>query len=64
MRARSMPVMSSSRPIGFSMKSSAPALMACTAMGTSALLAIMIAGKLWPFMMQLLEQFEPAHPGR
>ena len=39
---------SSSRLIGFSMKSEAPAFIACTAIGTSLLPVIMIAGSRWP----------------
>ena len=43
-----MPAISSSRPIGFSMKSKAPAFIASTAIGTSLLPVIMIEGKRWP----------------
>ena len=59
-----MLAMSSSRPIGFSMKSSAPAFMALTAIGTSALPVIMIAGKPMTVIVEPLEQFEPAHSGQ
>src|SRR4029077_20899352 len=47
-RARSMLANSSPRPIGFSMKSAAPAFMASTAIGTSPWPVIMIAGRRFP----------------
>ena len=59
-----MLAMSSSRPIGFSMKSSAPAFMALTAIGTSALPVIMIAGKRWPSSWSFSSSSSPLIPGR
>ena len=62
--ARSTQASSSSRPIGFSMKSEAPAFMASTAIGTSPLPVIMMAGSRWPAVLEPLQQFEPVHPGQ
>ena len=55
---------SSSRPTGFSIKSAAPAFMACTAIGTSPLPVIMIDGKSMAVLMQALQQFQPTHAGQ
>ena len=60
-RARSTLASSSLRLTGFSMKSEAPAFMAWTAIGTSLLPVIMMAGSRWPASLQPLQQFEPAH---
>ena len=50
-RARSTLARRSPRWNGFSMKSKAPAFMACTAIGTSLLPVIMMAGNRWPVML-------------
>ena len=55
---------SSARPIGFSMKSSAPAFMAWTAIGTSLKPVIMMEGGALAHFVQPLEQFEPVHAGQ
>ena len=59
--ARSTLASSSSRLIGFSMKSDAPAFMACTAIGTSLLPVIMMAGSRWPASPKLPQQFDAVH---
>ena len=61
--ARSMLASSSSRPIGFSMKSAAPAFIAWTAIGTSPWPVIMIAGSRVPLALEPLQQLKPAHAG-
>ena len=62
-RARSMLANSSSRPIGFSMKSAAPAFMASTAIGTSPWPVIMMAGSRVPSLFSRCSSCEPAHAG-
>ena len=62
--ARSTLSSSSSRLIGFSMKSDAPAFMACTAMGTSLFPVIMMAGSRWPAPLSRISNSNPSIPGR
>ena len=59
-----MLAISSSRPIGFSMKSSAPAFIASTAIGTSLLPVIMIEGMRWPSSWSFRSNSSPLIPGR
>ena len=55
---------SSLRPIGFSMKSTAPAFMARTAMVTSLRPVIMMAGGRWPESLRCCSSSSPSMPGR
>src|SRR5580658_7982973 len=62
-RACSMLANSSSRRIGFSMKSAAPARMASTAIGTSPWPVIMMAGSRLPFLLSRCSSSSPPIPG-
>ena len=59
-----MLAISSSRPTGFSMKSDAPAFMARTAIATSLLPVIMMAGRRWPSSRSFSSNSRPLIPGR
>ena len=59
-----MLAISSSRPIGFSMKSKAPAFIASTAIGTSLSPVIMIEGRRWPSSWSFCSNASPLMPGR
>ena len=55
---------SSAAPIGFSMKSDAPAFIAWMAVGTSLFPVIMITGKARPSRRSLSSRSKPLIPGR